>query len=282
MVKRLLFLLIILSYCHASYGQRNVDVIREAFLNPSPKIVLVAAHRAPHSHYPENSLKAIEEGISLGIDIVEIDVKVSKDGVPFLMHDHNLDRTTTGKGEAEAYTWDELQQFFLKHQGQITNLKIPKLEDALRIARDHIMVDLDLKTDGIEEVIRVVNKTNTGKIVIFFDSDFSILSRVRSADKDFLIMPRAHSEAEADSIISVFAPPIVHIDFSFYTPETTRKIASSPARIWINALGDVDRKIRKGKVNRAIRILTAQGANVVQTDEPQRLLLGLQKKGLHP
>ena len=282
MLKRLLFLLIVLSYCYASYGQGKVDAIREAFLNPSPEIVLVAAHRAPHAHYPENSLKAIEEGVSLGIDIVEIDIKVSKDGVPFLMHDHNLDRTTTGKGEAEAYTWNELQQFFLKHEGQITTLKIPKLEDALLIAKDHMMVDLDLKTEEIEDVIRVVNKTNTGKTVIFFESDFSILSRVRSADTNFLIMPRAHSATEVDSVISVFAPPIVHIDFSFYTPEVTQKIAGSSARIWINALGDVDREIRKGKVNRAIRILTAHGANVVQTDEPQQLLLALRKKGLHP
>jgi len=96
-----------------AFGQRNVDAIRRTFLDPSSSTVLVASHRATHNVYPENSLKAIQESIRIGVDIVEIDVKVSADGVPFLMHDRTMDRTTTGKGDPEDFTWAELQQFFI-------------------------------------------------------------------------------------------------------------------------------------------------------------------------
>ena len=281
MAVRLLFL-VFFFFAYEAIGQETADAIRERFLNPSSGIVMVAAHRAPHSNHPENSLKAIEEGIELGIDIVEIDVKVSKDGVPFLMHDHTLDRTTTGKGEAEALTWDELQELRIVDKGEITAFRIPSLEEALLIAKDRIMVDLDLKTSHVDEVIKVVNKTNTASIVIFFDSDHTVLSRVREQNPDLYIMPRARSAAEADSLLSVFNPFVVHIDFSFYTKETTRLIAAKPARIWINALGHPDQRIRKGKVKRALKILTRRGANIIQTDEPAMLLAALRKKGLHP
>ena len=58
--------------------------------------ILVAAHRGSHSKFPENSLAAIEESIQQGIDIVEVDIRETKDNIPVLMHDKSLDRTTTG------------------------------------------------------------------------------------------------------------------------------------------------------------------------------------------
>ena len=87
----------------------------------------------------------------------------------------------------------------------------------MELAYGKILIDLDLKTEKIDEVIKVVNKTNSKDFVFFFDSDYNVLSRVQQADKDFMIMPRAHSVQEADSAINLFDPPVVHVDFSFYT-----------------------------------------------------------------
>lgn len=241
--------------------------------------VMVASHRAAHARYPENSLKAIQEAIRLGVDIIEIDVKVSKDGVPFLMHDQTLDRTTNGKGDPEQLTWAELQKYFIVDKGRRTSLKIPTLREALEVAKGKIMVDLDLKTNHIQEVIDVVKKTGTEEIVFFFDSDYTILDQVQQAGKDFMIMPRAHSLPEADSAIARFDPPVVHIDFSFYGPACTDLIRSSHARIWINALGDPDEDLRKGHEKKALKKLLDDGANVIQTDEPELLLKALRARG---
>ncbi|HEX5171195.1 MAG TPA: glycerophosphodiester phosphodiesterase family protein, partial [Cyclobacteriaceae bacterium] len=147
MKKIIVIYLIVL--CHnLAFGQRTSDEIRRNFLEPSG-MVMVAAHRGAHSRYPENSLAAIEEAIRLGVDIAEIDVKVSKDGIPFLMHDRTMDRTTTGKGDPEEFTWDELQRFNIVDKGKITTLKIPSLEQILNAAKGKILIDLDLKTDRI-------------------------------------------------------------------------------------------------------------------------------------
>ncbi len=280
-MRRLVYFHFLLFFGFIASAQPSADAIRRTFLDSGSGTVMVAAHRAVHHIYPENSLQAIREAINLGVDIIEIDVKVSKDGVPFLMHDHTIDRTTTGKGDAEEFTWDELQQFFIVDKGKKTKLKIPPLKDALELAYGKILIDLDLKTDKIDQVVKVVNKTESKDFVFFFDSDYHVLSRVQQADKDFMIMPRAHSVQQADSAINLFDPPVIHIDFSFYTAKCVETIQSSDARVWINALGDPDKDLKEGKEKRALKNLLEHGANVIQTDEPKLLLEALRKRGLH-
>jgi len=72
---------------------------------PYPKY---AAHRGAGKLAPENTLAAMRVGHTHGYRMVEFDVKLSGDGVTFLLHDNTLDRTTDGHGRADAFTWSEL------------------------------------------------------------------------------------------------------------------------------------------------------------------------------
>jgi len=255
--------------------------IRKEFLKPSSQNVLVASHRAVHHQLPENSLPAIREAIRVGVDIVEIDVKVSKDGIPMLMHDGKVDRTTTGNGDLETQTFEELRKLRLVSGGKVTNETIPTLEEALQTAKGRILVDLDLKTDRIDKVIEVVKKMDASKFVFFFDSDYEILSKVDAASKNYMLMPRAYSQTMADSALNRFKPEVIHIDSEFYTPEVTSLIRSKGARVWINALGEPDEEIRKGNARQALTTLIKQGANIIQTDEPEKVIQALRELGMH-
>lgn len=261
--------------------QAQVGAIRKEFLSPTSKNVLVASHRAVHHELPENSLPAIREAIRLGVDIIEIDVKVSKDGIPMLMHDGKVDRTTTGKGDLETQTFEALRKLRLVSNGKVTEETIPTLEEALQIAKGRILVDLDLKTDQIEKVIEVVKKVGGEDFVFFFDSDYEILSKVDAASKKFMLMPRAHSLAMADSALTRFKPEVIHIDEDFYTAEVTSLIRKKGARVWINALGKPDAEIRKGNAREALKNLTKEGANIIQTDEPEKVIRELRELGMH-
>jgi glycerophosphoryl diester phosphodiesterase len=68
------------------------------------------AHRGAGKLAPENTLAAMRTGFAHGYRMVEFDVKLSADGVPFLLHDDTLDRTTDGAGRADALTWTELSR----------------------------------------------------------------------------------------------------------------------------------------------------------------------------
>jgi glycerophosphoryl diester phosphodiesterase len=278
-VQRYIYTFFLLVVCSLVWGQQRADAIRRTFLDASSREVLVASHRATHDVYPENSLKAIQESIRLGVDIIEIDVKVSKDGIPFLMHDRTMDRTTTGKGDPEELTWEELQKLSIVDKGKKTSYKIPSLEEALELADGKILVDLDLKTDRLDRIIEVVKRLDMKESVFFFDSDYAALSRVQSANKDFLIMPRAYSVGQADTAITMFDPPVVHIDFSFYNTECVEMIQNSNARTWINSLGDCDKDLRAGKTRQVLKKLLGNGATIIQTDEPKLLLEALEKYG---
>jgi glycerophosphoryl diester phosphodiesterase len=68
------------------------------------------AHRGAGKLAPENTLASLRLGHSHGYRMAEIDVKLSADGVTFLMHDATLDRTTNGTGRGDALTWRELSR----------------------------------------------------------------------------------------------------------------------------------------------------------------------------
>jgi glycerophosphoryl diester phosphodiesterase len=84
-----------------------VTKLAMAALPPWPYPPLVA-HRGAGKLAPENTLAAFRLGYAHGYRMAEFDVKLSADGVAFLLHDHTLDRTTNARGRADALTWREL------------------------------------------------------------------------------------------------------------------------------------------------------------------------------
>jgi len=74
-----------------------------------PQAKLVIGHRGNRAHAPENTLESLREAVTLGVDAVEFDLRVSRDGVLVVMHDPMLDRTTNGSGPVALRTVAELR-----------------------------------------------------------------------------------------------------------------------------------------------------------------------------
>lgn len=127
---------------------------------------LIESHRGMEGDVPENSWPAIQLGYQLGADLIEVDVQMSQDGVPFLRHNYQL---PDGRWCCDV-PWNELQEF------RIDGELLPKLEDVLAWARDaDANLSLDIKTifspeGGLaKEVIRVLERTNTkGRVLLLF------------------------------------------------------------------------------------------------------------------
>ena len=280
-MKKIVSAFLFFIWVSVAIAQAQVDEIRANFLDADSKVVLVASHRAAHLKFPENSIPAIQRAIELGVDIIELDVKVSKDGIPMLMHDGTIDRTTTGSGMPSDYTYQELKQFRLIHKGDTTDQLIPSFEEALKLIKGKVMVDIDLKTDQLDPIIEVIQQNGCEDHVFFFDSDYEALQYVKDANPAFYLMPRAYSYEMADSAIVRFKPEVVHIDFKFYTPEVVQLIKLNDARIWINSLGLPDMAFGTENEDKALDKILKFGANIIQTDQPELLLKGLKKRNLH-
>lgn len=83
--------------------------VRAELHNPSSRYVVVVSHRGDWRNWPENSIPAIESVIGMGVDIMELDLKLTKDSVLVLCHDKTIDRTTNGRGRVCDITYDSIR-----------------------------------------------------------------------------------------------------------------------------------------------------------------------------
>ena len=273
--------LIALFFLFSCQPQEAIDIILNEFNDSNSENIMVVAHRGSHKNYVENSVSAVQDAIKMGVDIIEVDVKVTKDNVPVLNNDRKINRTTNGTGNPEEYTWIELQKFKLKlPDGTVTDEKMASLEKVLKIAKGKVMIDIDIKSNRIKPIVDIVIKTGTENQVIFFHNKFDILTKILEMLPEAIVMPLPYSYQLTDSALNVFSPKVVHINESLNTPEICNLIKNNNSRIWINALGKPDDHLRKNRPDAGIKNLLLQGANIVQTDEPELMIRYLKSKGL--
>ena len=112
------------------------------------------AHRGAGKRAPENTLAAFREGAAQGFRMFECDVKLSADDVPFLLHDSELERTTSGLGVAGERPWTALSQLDAGswHDARHAGETIPTLQAIARyVIANGLAVNLEIKpTPGVE------------------------------------------------------------------------------------------------------------------------------------
>ena len=118
---------------------------------PYPRLI---AHRGAGKIAPENTLTAMRVGHAHGYRMVEFDVKLAADNVSFLLHDATLERTTTGRGRADALLWRELSRLDAGgwHSAKYAGEPLPTLASIARWARAHgVACNIEIKpTPGRE------------------------------------------------------------------------------------------------------------------------------------
>ena len=140
------------------------------------------AHRGASGYELENTMEAFEKAIELGCDGIETDVQLSKDGIPVLIHDETVDRTTEGNGFVKDFTFNELRE-----------MGIPSLEQLMILAKlNHIVLNLELKNGIIiykeleEKVVNIIKKYRMEQSVIL--SSFNHESMIKCKELDSSIM----------------------------------------------------------------------------------------------
>ena len=125
-----------------------------------PELRIVIAHRGNRAHAAENTLEALQQAVDLGADAIEFDVRVTRDGVPVVIHDPDVDRTTDGHGLVASLTLAEVRQFDASrgsHSSIGPRLAVPSLEEVLDRFRA-IPLIIEVKevgaTDATERLIR--------------------------------------------------------------------------------------------------------------------------------
>ena len=117
----------------------------------------MVAHRGASADAPENTLAAFRLAMAQGAAIVECDVHLSADGVPIVIHDERVDRTTDGSGEVSSLTLAELRRLDAGGwlNGRFAGEHIPTLDETLELCAGRARVFVELKRGGGQALVEV-------------------------------------------------------------------------------------------------------------------------------
>ena len=293
----LLGLLALLSSCSPEYANKAEKVVA-AMHDPASKYVVVVAHRGDWRNYPENSIPAIESAISMGVDIVELDLKLTKDSVLVLSHDDTVNRTTTGKGLISTMTLDSLKGFNLRYvNGVKSKYKMPTLKEALEVCKDRISVNIDQGYQFYDLVLAITEELGvTDQILI---KGKKMLSEVKEKtgehEHNMMYMPiidiqtTRGAELFRQYMEAGEVPLAYEVCFSKLddvAEDCCRRVVESGSKLWINTLWpslnggyDDNAAFESGDPDSVYGVLLGLGTSIIQTDRPEFLINYLEKKG---
>ncbi len=278
--------------------QKN-DKLLAQLENSNDKNIMVIAHRGDWRNAPENSIQAIENCIKMGVDMVEIDIRKTKDNKLILLHDDSLERTTTGIGFVSDWTLDSLKTLYLKNdKGTITLHKIPTLKEALLASKNKILVNLDKCYDYFDEAYEIIQETGTAKQVVIKGYNKSIedvKSDLGNKLNSIVYMPIINLDKQADALKIIkrhqtsIKPKAIEIVFSVDTSSVLNnfsEIKKNGSKVWVNSLwkdlnAGHDDDVALKYTDSIYGWYVKKGINMIQTDRPELLLNYLRSKGLH-
>lgn len=298
-IKMCLSLFVVLLFCTEGQSQEasRIQSLIRLLKQANSDTVLVIAHRGDWRHAPENSLRSIQNCIDMGVDMVEIDIRMTKDSQLVLMHDATIDRTTTGTGRVSDWTLDSLRTLYLRNgTGRATYHQIPTLEEAMQVAKGNILVNLDKCYDYFDLAYEILERTQTTNHVVMKGTVKA--AEVQAQFGEYLdqvfFMPIVDiNGAEAAQTIDDYLSGVPPVAFELlFSDERSDLLAGFPAireagsRVWVNSLW---KSLNAGyEDERAVDDpdgtygwLLEKGVNMIQTDRPQLLLNYLRAVGRH-
>ncbi|HLO18546.1 MAG TPA: glycerophosphodiester phosphodiesterase [Anaerolineales bacterium] len=195
---------------------------------------LIESHRGIEANVPENSWPAIKLGHQLGADLIEVDVQMSRDCVPFLRHNYQL---PDGRWCGQVL-WNELKE--LKIGGE----PLPLLEDVLDWAcKAGAILSLDIKTffspEGslTREVLRVLERTNTKDKVLLLFFDHQELLRIKLVYPELTVRALVIGRlANYPEYLQKIKADCISVSYGAFHPVDIEQIHSAGVSVSLNGL----------------------------------------------
>ena len=153
----------------------------------------VIAHRGVSGSYPENTLSAFQAAIDIRAEMVELDVSISQDGIPVVVHDRTVDRTTDFEGDVQSFSVEELKRmevgawFSEEFRGE----EFPTLRESLELMKGQIAVNIEIKTEAVsdeiqggvvDKALQIVKDLDMISSVIFSSFDYRVMEQLNVLD----------------------------------------------------------------------------------------------------
>lgn len=234
---------------------------------------LVSAHRGGETDgYPENAIETFEYWAKQFPLIIETDVRMSKDSVLVLMHDETLDRTSNGSGRIGKHTLAELKKLQLKdNNGELTEYKIPTLEEALNWGKGNVLFTLDVKQDVPYTLLtQIIQKTNTQSSVIVITYNANQARAINRINPELMISASVKSQKDLIKLAEAGIPDnrlVAFVGTSQPKAELVDLLHAHGIKTILGTIGNLDKQA-KSRGYQVYAEYIENGADILSTDRP--------------
>lgn len=213
--------------------------------------LFITAHRGASGLAPENTLAAFRKAIECNADCAELDVHLSKDGQVVVLHDDDLDRTTTGKGKVWHHDMSQLVQLDAGSWFgmEFLNERIPTLEQVIELCRGNITLNIEIKThqeqpDLTDRVLQIVRAFNFHNKCVVTSFDIRVIRHIKKSYPELvagLILNQNPKPFLDDKGIDLFS-----VQYAFVSKELVNAAhqMAKPVHAWtVNQLSDMKKLI---------------------------------------
>ena len=203
--------------------------------------IVIAAHRGWSARFPENTMAAYQAALAEDIDEIEIDIHLTRDGMPVLIHDARVDRTTNGTGPVSEYTFAALQKLDAGRwkDERFTGERIPAVEElfSLLLAYPGILLNVEIKQktpETVDKTMKLLEQYGLWRrfVLTCFDADIIhyAYDTYRIKCQGFPAEQMAHFRPEPDGTYSRLYSVGVHD--SLVSPESSAFFANLGIKYW--------------------------------------------------
>jgi glycerophosphoryl diester phosphodiesterase len=233
MVRRLAAALLAVSLASGCRSGHDADLLLARLRGPQ-----LAAHRGGYGFPDSNTVARFEQTRRLGVDVVETDLRISKDGVVFLFHNERLDKVTSCTGRLADYTADELAGCHLNGLDRGPD----RFEDALRWSGGRVVLDAELKTgEAAHAAIDLVRRYGAWDWVYFqVGNGLRTYRTVRDYDTRVALEAAPHGprgEAWLGELLAAHDPRLLSIQLhpDFLSDDLVRRVHAAGKVASLNA-----------------------------------------------
>lgn len=256
--------------------------LQELFAPDGTGLPLVSAHRGGAAKgFPENCIATFEHTLRHCWSMMEIDLRVSRDGVIVLNHDSTLDRTTSGTGRVGDHALAELKALRLKdREGMLTEYQMPTLAETLRWARGKTILVLDKKDVSVKDVVRKIEEHHAESYALLMAYSFDDIKACHALNPSIMMEVMVGDNKRFDGFEKTGVPWRNVIAFVGHSPPDAglcARIQAAGARCMAGTSRNLDRALLSGKtgdiqaLKPEYRALLARGVDVIETDIPRRV-----------
>lgn len=242
--------------------------------------LLIMGHRGAQEIVPENTMSAFQLALAVGVDAIELDVHLSKDGALVVMHDALLDRTTDGRGALRDYTLAELKTLNAAASFAGTPQTIPTLQEVYDLVQGRVQINVEIKTayDGTRypdieaKIIDLVRQNGAASYTVLSSFHFPILADLQTqapAIKRYAIVARAYFQT-----IDPAQPALVAADLAARGFDWVAIHKGYLTQPLVDTLHAHDITVHTWVINEAPELwsFVEMGVDAITTDRPDQLV----------